>query len=431
MNLWQAFKMAFKSISMKKTRSFLTMLGIIIGVASVVIMVSVVQGQNRQTMEMFEKLGDNKITVQAYGYYDTNNETSQKLYDYCLTMSDLVEGITPDVEINETATVQYGAKTIRINDWNNGNYDWQTAMHIKLGSDQYGVCNNYTLAGGREMSYLDVEKTNAVCVLGAGAKEALFDFTDPVGEYITINGQPFKVVGYYEAVDLEGWNELDNIIVLPYTFNRSMNNNYNIDSYVVKAKSAQATVEAMTKLDAFLNGLFPMNADGNRDNGSFYVNSNNSSAEQVQSQSNMQSLVLGAIAGISLLVGGIGIMNIMLVTVTERTREIGIRKAIGAERRSIIAQFLIEAAVICSIAQFLIEAAMICSIGGLIGIAIGYVGTMVAGKLLLSTTTDVLLPSPIITLGAFLFSVALGVIFGMYPAVKASGLQPVVALRAE
>ena len=418
MNLWQAFKMAFKSISMKKTRSFLTMLGIIIGVASVVIVVSVVQGQNRQTMEMFEKLGDNKITVQAYGYYDTNNETSQKLYDYCLTMSDLVEGITPDVEINETATVQYGAKTIRINDWNNGNYDWQTAMHIKLGSDQYGVCNNYTLAGGREMSYLDVEKTNAVCVLGAGAKEALFDFTDPVGEYITINGQPFKVVGYYEAVDLEGWNELDNIIVLPYTFNRSMNNNYNIDSYVVKAKSAQATVEAMTKLDAFLNGLFPMNADGNRDNGSFYVNSNNSSAEQVQSQSNMQSLVLGAIAGISLLVGGIGIMNIMLVTVTERTREIGIRKAIGAERKSIIAQFLIEAA-------------MICSIGGLIGIAIGYVGTMVAGKLLLSTTTDVLLPSPIITLGAFLFSVALGVIFGMYPAVKASGLQPVVALRAE
>ena len=415
MNLWQAFKMAFKSISMKKTRSFLTMLGIIIGVASVVIMVSVVQGQNRQTMEMFEKLGDNKITVQAYGYYDTNNETSQKLYDYCLTMSDLVEGITPDVEINETATVQYGAKTIRINDWNNGNYDWQTAMHIKLGSDQYGVCNNYTLAGGREMSYLDVEKTNAVCVLGAGAKEALFDFTDPVGEYITINGQPFKVVGYYEAVDLEGWNELDNIIVLPYTFNRSMNNNYNIDSYVVKAKSAQATVEAMTKLDAFLNGLFPMNADGNRDNGSFYVNSNNSSAEQVQSQSNMQSLVLGAIAGISLLVGGIGIMNIMLVTVTERTREIGIRKAIGAERRSIIVQFLIEAA-------------MICGIGGLFGIGMGYIGTLIVGKLSFNT---ILIPSPGVTLGAAAISVALGIIFGMYPAIKASGLQPVVALRAD
>ena len=130
----------------------------------------------------------------------------------------------------------------------------------------------------------------------------------------------------------------------------------------------------------------------------------------------MQALVLGAIAGISLLVGGIGIMNIMLVTVTERTREIGIRKAIGAERRSIIAQFLIEAAVICSI-------------GGIIGIAIGYVGTLIAGKLLLDGM--ILLPSIPITIGAFLFSVVLGILFGMYPAVKASGLQPVVALRAE
>ena len=302
MNLWQAFKMAFKSISMKKTRSFLTMLGIIIGVASVVIMVSVVQGQNRQTMEMFEKMGDNKITVRAYNYYDTNNETSQKLYDYCLTLSDLVDGITPDVELNDKATVQYGAKTLLVNDYN-GNYDWEKAMHIKLGSDQYGVCNNYTLAGGREMSYLDVEKTNAVCVLGAGAKEALFDFTDPVGEYITINGQPFKVVGYYNSMDIEYWPEMDNIIVLPYTFNRSMNNNSSIDSYVVKAKSAQATVEAMTLLTAYLSGMFPQNEMGYCDFGGYNVNSDNSSAEQIQSQSNMQSLVLGAIAGISLLVG--------------------------------------------------------------------------------------------------------------------------------
>ncbi len=128
------------------------------------------------------------------------------------------------------------------------------------------------------------------------------------------------------------------------------------------------------------------------------------------------ALVLGAIAGISLLVGGIGIMNIMLVTVTERTREIGIRKAIGAERKSIITQFLIEAAVICSI-------------GGLIGIGIGCVGTLVAGKLLLNEAA--MLPSPFITMGAFLFSVVLGVIFGMYLAIKASGLQPVVALREE
>jgi len=415
MNLWQAFKMAFKSISMKRTRSFLTMLGIIIGVASVVIMVSVVQGQNRKNMEYFEKMGDNKINLYAFSYYDTNNETSQKLYDYCLSMSDVVLGITPDVEVGQKMTIQYGAKTLMVNDWSSPNMDWSKMMHIKLGSDQYGVCNNYTLAGGREMSFLDVEKCNAVCVLGAGAKEALFDYTDPVNETITINGQPFLVVGWYNSLDIEYWPEMDNIIVLPYTFNRSMNNNNPIESYVVKAKSASATIEAMTKLDAYLSGLFPKNAEGFSDSGYYDVSSNNSYAQDLEDQNIMQSLVLGAIAGISLLVGGIGIMNIMLVTVTERTREIGIRKAIGAERSSIITQFLIEAAVICGI-------------GGILGILIGYVGTMVLGKILLQ---EILTPTPVITVGAFLFSAILGVIFGMYPAIKASGLQPVAALRAD
>ncbi|MEM5780071.1 MAG: FtsX-like permease family protein, partial [Lawsonibacter sp.] len=238
----------------------------------------------------------------------------------------------------------------------------------------------------------------------------------PVGETITLNGQPFLVVGWYESMDVQYWPEIDNVIVLPYTFNRSMNNNNSFNSYVVKAKSASATVEAMTRLDAFLGGLFPKNEMGYSDKGDYYVQSNNSYADDMKNQSNMQALVLGAIAGISLLVGGIGIMNIMLVTVTERTREIGIRKAIGAERKSIIAQFLIEAAVICSI-------------GGVIGIGIGYVGTLVAGKLLLGD--PMMLPTTFITVGAFVFSVVLGVIFGMYPAVKASGLQPVVALRAD
>jgi len=415
MKLWQAFKMAFKSISMKKTRSFLTMLGIIIGVASVVIMVSVVQGQNRKNMEFYEKMGDNKINVYAYSYYDSGGEVSQKLYDYCLSMSDLVQGITPDSEIGQKMSIQYGAKTLMINDWESGMIDWEKMMHVKLGSDQYGVCNNYTLAGGREMSYLDVEKANQVCVLGAGAKEALFDFTDPVGETITINGIPFLVVGWYKSMDIDYWPEMDNIIVLPYTHNRTLNNNNTIEQYVVKAKSASATIEAMTKLDAFLGGMFPKNADGWSENGSYDVSSNNSYAQDLESQNIMQSLVLGAIAGISLLVGGIGIMNIMLVTVTERTREIGIRKAIGAERSSIITQFLIEAAVICCI-------------GGLIGILIGYVGTMIFGKILLG---EVMTPTPFITIGAFLFSAVLGVVFGMYPAIKASGLQPVAALRAD
>ena len=414
MNLLQAFKMAFKSIACKKTRSFLTMLGIIIGVASVVIMVSVVQGQNQKNLEYFEKMGNNKISVDAYYFYggDGGNTVFQDLYDYCLGMQNLVVGVTPNINLYDEMIIKYGAKTLSTHNHEN----WEDMIQVVLGSDQYGACNNYTLASGRELSYLDIQDTNNVCVLGGGLKETLFNFVDPVGKTITINGQPFLVVGWYERKDLENWPELDNMLLLPYTFNRTLNKNSDITSFVVKARSASATVEAMTRLDAFLSSMFPKDATGMPLRGDYNIRSDNASADSIQQQSNMQAMVLGGIAAISLLVGGIGIMNIMLVTVTERTREIGIRKAIGAERRSIITQFLIEAAVICGI-------------GGLLGIGLGYIGTLIAGRFLLDGT--LLLPSTPIALGAFLFSVVLGVLFGMYPAIKASGLQPVEALRAE
>ena len=406
MNFMQAFKMAFKSIASKKTRSFLTMLGIIIGVASVVIMVSVVQGQNKKQMEYLEAMGDNKISVYAYQRYETSGSVSGLLYEYCLGMQDLVVGVTPQIEVWQEITIKYGAKTFNTQNWD----DWEKRISLKLGSDQFGVCNNYTLGGGRELSFLDIEKTNQVCVLGGGAKTLLFDFVDPVGETIFINNQPFLVVGWYEPTGVEGMSDMDNVVLLPYTFNRTLNNNEQIRQYVVKARSASATTPAIAKLKAFLGGFIT------EDNGFYDVSSNNNWADQMQQQSLMQSLVLGAIAGISLLVGGIGIMNIMLVTVTERTREIGIRKAIGAERKSIIVQFLIEAAVICGI-------------GGIIGIGLGCMGSLIAGKFLLQGM--ILWPSMVITVGAFTFSVVLGVLFGLYPAIKASSLQPVDALRAE
>ena len=405
MNLMQAFKMAFKSIAAKKTRSFLTMLGIIIGVASVVIMVSVVQGQNKKTMEYYEKMGDNKISVDAYQWYETSGSVSELLYEYCLGLQDLVLGVTPNMEVGNAITIQYGAKSFSTQNWD----DWANRISVQLGSDQYGVCNNYKLGGGRELSFLDIDKTNPVCVLGSGVKEKLFDFVDPVGETILLNGQSFLVVGWYEAMDVEYWPELDNVIVIPYTFNRTLNNNQQMSSYVVKARSAEATVQAMTKISAYLNGFI------NSDNGYCSVRSDNASADDLKNQNAMQAMVLGGIAAISLLVGGIGIMNIMLVTVTERTREIGIRKAIGAERRSIIIQFLIEAA-------------MICGIGGIFGIIVGYIGTLIVCKLSFGA---IMFPSVGITFGAAAISIILGIIFGMYPAIKASGLQPVVALRAE
>ena len=148
MNLIQAFKMAFKSISAKKMRSFLTMLGIIIGVASVVIMVSVIQGQNKKSLEYYESQGTNKLTVQAYRW--SGGDVSEDLYNYCLGLSDLVVGVTPQIQLGDNLTVKYGANSMSTND------DWQKAAQIILGSDQYGLCNNYTLKSGRELSYLDV-----------------------------------------------------------------------------------------------------------------------------------------------------------------------------------------------------------------------------------------------------------------------------------
>ena len=396
--------MAVKSIVGKKMRSFLTMLGIIIGVAAVVIMVSVIQGQNQQWMKYILSQGTNRLSVEAYSGNGTN--ISDELSKYCMGLGDLVEGITPSsLQINQTVNIKYGSKVFSTDNWD----DWTKRITVELGSEQYGLCNNYTIAEGRDMSHLEIEKANNVCVLGGGAAEMIFDFVNPIGKTITLNSTPFQVVGVYEKKGVDGWPEWDNIILIPYTFNRSMNGNQPIQSYTIKAVDAEASTRASTLIQGFLKGLIP------EDNGWYNVQNSNQSIDNVNEQNLMQSLVVGCIAGVSLLVGGIGIMNIMLVTVTERTREIGIRKAIGAERKSIIIQFLIEAC-------------MLCGLGGIIGIFFGYLGTLIAGKFMLQM---ILYPTMSITIGAFAFSVVLGVVFGIYPAIKASGLQPVVALRAD
>ncbi|MCI2107016.1 MAG: ABC transporter permease [Intestinimonas sp.] len=399
MKLHQAFKMAFKSISANKGRSALTMLGIIIGLAAVIILVSYAAAQNKQITDYFESMGTNQITISAASW--NSQGVSDALHDYCLSLGDLVEGVTPNLQAN-VSTVKYDARTLT-------NDDWETFPQVYMGSEQYALCNNYTIAHGRDLSYMDVQKYNQVCVLGAKAKDSLFNFSDPVGQVIFIDGNPFTVIGVYASKATTISDYMDNIILVPYTMNRLLNGSTEMTDYVAKATSADSTTEAITRLDGFLSGLVDSNT------GYYYVQTNNTYQDQSDEQSKIQQRFLGGIAAISLLVGGIGIMNIMLVTVTERTREIGIRKAIGAERRSIIAQFLIEAA-------------MICLIGGLIGIAVGYVGTLIICK---KSFDFIMLPTPGITLGAFGISVALGIIFGLYPAVKASALQPVDALRAD
>jgi putative ABC transport system permease protein len=398
MNVTQGFKMAAKSIISNKVRSFLTMLGIIIGVAAVIIMVSVVQGQNQKIKENFEKMGTNKISVSAYKY--NMQDLTQELYDYCLSLKELVLGVTPNGSYY--GPVKYMTKSTESNQ--------QYGMsQTYLGSDQYSLCNNYTVQYGRDICWLDIKNYNQVVVLGASLKEFLFDYKDPIGEKVTIGGQKFEVIGIYEAKGSEENWYMDYMCVVPYSMNRMLNKQGMFSEFTVKAKSAEATTEAITRLTGFLTGRIT------NENGYFSVWTENTWMQESDQQNKMMSLVLGGIAGISLLVGGIGIMNIMLVTVRERTREIGIRKAIGGTRKSILIQFLIEAAVICGT-------------GGIFGILLGYLGTVVAGKLILDI---VLFPGVPMTIGAFGFSVILGISFGMYPAIKASGLQPVEALRAE
>ncbi len=417
MNIRQAVKMAFKSILGNKGRSFLTMLGIIIGIASVMTIVSTVNGMNQESMKQFEAMGTNKINVSARRY--NGQDVFDDLYDYCSSLgSELVLGITPNANLWDL-TVVYGSKSSKAmeknqeNMWNDDgtmNNDLALPPDCYLGSDQYAVCNIFRLAKGRDISNIDIKNYNQVCVLGARAAKNFFNYADPVGQTIQVNGYPFTVVGVYEEKDPGSAWSLDNIIVFPYTARRILSPGMDINEFVVKAASSEATTEVISRLSGFLAGL-----TNNGENGWGSAYSENQWQESQNEYLTMISMVLGGIAAISLLVGGIGIMNIMLVTVTERTREIGVRRAIGAERSAIVTQFLIEAA-------------MLCGIGGIIGIGIGTLGTRAAGKLLMQID---IWPSAGITLCAFLLSVVLGILFGIYPAAKASKLQPVEALRAE
>ena len=419
MNIRQAVKMAWKSIVGKKGRSMLTMLGVIIGIAAVMTIVSTMNGYTVKTMEQYSAMGSNKINVNIYSWVyveDANGNVVSAgkdyfpdLYDYCKSLSEYVVGVTPQAYVS--ATVVYGTKNS-----DNFQWDWETQTgqrrpEIYYGSDQYSACNNLTIMKGRDLSELDIKRYNQVCVMGSQAAETFFGAANPVGKVIQLNGQSFDVVGVYAprltGADAQG-SFIDNIIVLPYTARRVLGGDV-MEEFVVKARDSESVKEATARIQTFLNGLVDQST------GSAWVSSDERWQQSMNEQMAMISLVLGGIAAISLLVGGIGIMNIMLVTVTERTRQIGIRRAIGAQRGSIVTQFLIEAA-------------MLCGIGGIIGILLGTAGSLVAGKLLFQMT---ILPAGWITFGAFSLSVALGVIFGIYPAAKAAKLQPVEALRAE
>ena len=391
-----ALIMALESIQEKKGRSFLTMLGIIIGVTAVLVLVALVSGYNADITAYYEKMGVNKVNV-TLTWYDTTRATdlTQALYDYGNNeLGDMVTGVSPSLSTSLPA--KYYSTTIE-------------STTLYLGSDQFSICNNFTLADGRDITAFDIEQRNRVCVLGSYLADSLFQYTDPIGEVVYFGGEPFTVVGVYYQKDGGEEGSMDDMALIPYSLNRAILTTNYITSFTVKVDQSDNVDAVMDGLDAYLAEAVDSSI------GEYSLEDGNSAMSESTEEMTSMSVVLGGIAGIALLVGGIGIMNIMLVTVTERTREIGIKKSIGAPRREIVGQFLVEAA-------------FLSALGGIAGILLGFGLSLVLGKLMYDL---ILLPGALVSLGAFAFSVVIGIVFGIYPALKASNLQPVDALRAD
>ncbi len=391
-----SLRMALDSITEKKGRSFLTMLGIIIGVTAVLVLVAMVTGYNSDMTAYYEKLGVNKVTVKMT-WYDTSRAQNMmtQLYDYGnIELSDLVEGVSPD--LSTRLPLQYGGVT-------------EDSSTVYLGSDQFSVCSNYTLNKGRDILPQDIENRSMVCVLGSYLADTLFPYSDPIGKTVTIGGNPFTVVGTYYQKDGGTDGSMDDGAVIPYSLNRKILTSDRIDNIILKVNTSKDMDTVINRVKLWLAEAVDSSV------GEYEVENGNSAMTESNDEMTSLSVVLGGIASIALLVGGIGIMNIMLVTVTERTREIGIKKSIGAPRREIIGQFLLEAGILSSL-------------GGLVGIGLGFALSAILGKIMYDI---IIFPSTLISAGAFAFSLIIGIVFGIYPAVKASNLQPVDALRAD
>ncbi len=413
MNWGQTMRMAFKSVMNNKVRSVLTMLGIIIGVASVIAIVAFVQGASTLQRLQYEAMGTNQIQIYGWGPRSADWKALETYID--TEMKDEIKAWSPQGQYWDWQNkgIKYRSKTLEMNN-----------TQIYFGNQDYGVCTNNVITAGRDLSEADCRNAAKVCVIGETVRKAFFGAMSPLGQSIRIGGTSFKVIGVYKGKFGGKLNSQDQMIVLPYTLQqRMMGDPGQNRQYYAQAASKDAIEPAIEKIRKFMSARYDSS------NGNFEVYSNAQWQEQAEASSNMLALLGGGIAGISLLVGGIGIMNIMLVSVTERTREIGIRMAIGARKRDIISQFLVEAAVVSCC-------------GGMLGIILGCFAATILGNLLLLQQAQgggwmpvienfTVLPSFGLVAGAFLFSALLGIIFGLYPANKASNLQPVDALRTQ
>ena len=393
--IYQSFKMAVKAIAGNKMRSFLTILGVVIGVVAIVVLVSIGQGANSSVVESIEGMGTNLITANINARrmnpidLDSLNE---------LALNEAISYVAPISTVS--GTVKAGATT----------YDDGVVQGTTPG---YESIRNWTVAEGRFLQQPDIDNRSFVAVIGSEAATEMYGTTHAVGETFSLNGYTITVVGVLEAVGSSASGSNDNQILIPFTLAQRLSNQTSISSFYVSAASSAQVEQAQAAVESYLEKAFE-NYNTRSFGTQYSVFNQTEMLSTLSETTNTLTLMLGGIAAISLLVGGIGIMNIMLVSVSERTRKIGIRKAIGAARGNILTQFLIESLVVSLM-------------GGLLGLAISVVAVKALAPVLQMTLT---IPVNVAWM-AIGFSVFIGVVFGMYPANKASKLRPIQALHYE
>lgn len=396
--------LAFRGLSANKLRSALTMLGVIIGVGAVIIAIAIGQGSREAVAESIQRLGTNVLTVfpgqqrrggigQGFGSVST-----MKLEDAAAILRECPSVAKTSPGVNRSAQAKYQNKN--------------TTVGISGTGPDYPDISNHPVAEGRYFTAQDVKQSRRVAVIGATTCKDLFDKQSPVNKTIRIRGLSFTVLGRLKEKGGMGFRNPDDAIYVPVT--TAMRRVFGLDTVqniTVQAKSASLMAKAQDEVDLVLRKRHKIPTGGSAD---FMVFNQADLADTQNQQQDTFSGLITYLAIVSLLVGGIGIMNIMLVSVTERTREIGIRKAIGAKRRNILSQFLLEALALSLV-------------GGILGVCFGILGSNMVAEL--NDWKIILAPETIVM--AFSFSAVVGVTFGFYPALKASGLSPIEALRYE
>ena len=417
MNVTQSFKLAIKSLRTSKMRAFLTMLGIIIGVAAVIIIISLGNGLTGMVEQQVEKVGVNQIYAYTWGMGDgtTKNITPEEMYAFIGAHPDLFDGITPWVSGGQG--IRCGSEEYE----KTGIYGVSEAMY----RPQTGTTlDGDTLARGRYLQYVDVINRQNVCVIGAYLEQEAFR-GDALGKTLSIGGIPYTVVGVLEQnSDTMSEGGGDDRVYIPYENAMQLSRSRFVSLYQITAASRDTVMEAQALLLDFLQ-TFYQDETGEHIYDYYYVQSMLDQVNQINAMMGIAMMVLIAIAAISLLVGGIGIMNIMLVSVTERTREIGIRKSLGAKRKDIRRQFIIEAGTTSALGGF---AGIL--LGCLVAMGIGSLfGGILVQSLGASGITFNATPTLSAVLVSFGVSVGIGALFGYLPANKAAKLNPIDALR--